>query len=238
MPPKRKDSDVTRRKAPARGCLLLDLEGAALGGRKIVYDLLSSMLADRDAKLSPRLFAKHCIDAEPAVYLSPMLQELGKSRLSPEKFLQNLNDGYRLSLLDGNTMPCPGFVEFMEAVQAKLPSVGLVTALDRETAASICDKIGLDATSTPMVTNCRPWDITPSSNPWNQLARKLDSESNTCIAVTTSPGACRAAIASTLWCVVWADTFVASRDFTGADFVFDELNADAAACVLATVGVA
>ena len=229
----RTDGLVISGRSAGCGCLLVELEGVAFNSRRVAYDVLASIFADRDARLTTTLFAKHCVDTHPAAFAAPLLKSLKKERMSADKLIADLNEGVRLSLLDAGLQPAPGFRDLLEAARKQGLSIGVVSNLDDDTAHTLCEKAGLDPALTPLAANATPWEIAAPANPWRLLTRRLECETGACMALTTSHGACMAAIASTLWCGVLTDEFVAFHDFTGADLILDTLDAASADRLLA-----
>lgn len=216
-----------------RHAILCELEYTAFDGRQITCDVLKSVLADKGAKLTPLLFSRHCLDAAPDSYLDRLLNDLGKGRLSSASIAKDMREGISLSLLDSGVSVRPSVQTLLQAALGKKISVGMLSTLDQKHAQPLAAKLGM-GDNEPIVQTYSPGlEQSGGSNPWFRLARSMGFPSAACLALTSSLGTCKAALAAGMCCVVVYDAFTSFQDFGGADYVTGELGDGAISDILA-----
>jgi len=209
-----------------RCAVLFELENVAGDGRRIVFDVLKSVLADKGVKLTPLVFSKECLQPSVSSFLPGLLQSVGKTRLSEQKLLAEITEGIKLSFAGGSTKLSPGAAKLMAAASEHGIARGAVSRLDEDVAAQLMERLGLAEGGVGLCCGSDDEDESITPEVWEKLARSLSVKPALCVAVVTSADACRSALAAGMRCVVVPDMFTAFQDFGGADEVADTLDDD------------
>lgn len=207
--------------------ILFELEYCAIDGRKIEFDVMSSVLSDRSVKITPALFSQHCVSPDYARSLSTVLEIAGKARVSADKAAKEMAKGVRLSLADGTVKIKPGMASLLTRAREKEISLGAVTALGSDSAQHLSERLGL--ADMGVLLHC--YDVGgqsggPDADAWRKLVKSMSVSRGRSLAFASSREACRGALFSGLRCAAVPDAYTGYQDFSGADFVFDELTAD------------
>ena len=96
--------------------VLVELENVAVKGRQIIFDVLKSVLADKDVKLTPVMFSRYCPQPLAKNFLPDLLDGTGKKRLSEGKLLAEVMQGIKLSLTDGTVKLDPSIKKILKRI--------------------------------------------------------------------------------------------------------------------------
>lgn len=213
-------AEPTARKA----AVFFELEYVAVPGRRIMFDVLKSVLADKGADITPILFSRHCLNAPISVALDELLKAVGKTRLSARKLAADIAEGIRLSLADGGTKLDPGLARLLAAAGERGMSAGALSGLGDGAAAEMAENLGLVELGVRVVSDSvedRPF---PTLESWLKLAGETQTGPLNCLAVASSTVGCRNAVGAGMKCVVVPDEYTDFQDFGGADFVVSSLD--------------
>ena len=204
--------------------VLFDLDTVAVPGRKILYDLLNNLLQERDAALTPALFARYCLRASPRVFAPRLLQAIGKPRLSSERLLTELQEQYQMALGDGAVVLDRGLADVLTHAQAEGMQIGALTAFSPEVCASLMERLGLRERGVLSFPYDAAEPASPSPGAWISLVRLLRVAPSRSVAIVSDQGAGRAALLAGLKCVVRPDAYTGFQDFGGSDLIVDRLD--------------
>ncbi|MFO7871549.1 MAG: hypothetical protein R6V03_08985 [Kiritimatiellia bacterium] len=204
--------------------VMFELETCGVDGRKIIFDVLKSVLKDKGIELTPVLFQRYCLSGPVRQFLPALLEGVGKKRVSEEKLAGELEEGIRLSLRDGSVKARRGIKEFVTELVKRGVSVGAVSRMDKETVDSLAGRAGL-SDSVVRVKACSVTDREfPGKEDWEGLAEEMSVEPVQCLAIATDNVSCRNALKAQMKCAVIADEYTAYQDFGGADLYAEDLN--------------
>ena len=211
--------------------LVVELENLAFGGRKLVYDAMKGVLADKGAKLDLPAFSRYCVNVTLDQGLPALLKAVGKPRLASAKLLEEIEGRVKVALAQTDRQPHPAFVKLLKAAQARGWRVGAVSDLDAVTAPLLMAKLGLTDHKS-LLARTSAGRNTTDAHAWRTLAKHLGVPSISCVAVVTSSDASYAALAADMDCAAIPDTFTTFGDFGGANLVAEKLDAAAIAAIL------
>jgi beta-phosphoglucomutase-like phosphatase (HAD superfamily) len=204
----------------AREAILLEFENVAFNGRQVMFDVLKSLLADKDVKLTPVMYSRYCIDRPMSEALPALLKSVAKTRGSAEKLASEASRGLQLSLTGGTAKPHETVAGLLrQAVEAGI-RVGLLTVLDDVAASKLAAALGLSDEQIAALTFSRAAG-TPETSDWSALAARMNMDTSLCVAVTTSQKSCFGALAAGMRCVAVPDALTEFQSFSGADVVYD-----------------
>jgi hypothetical protein len=207
--------------------LLFELENIGFQGRKVVFDELKSVLADKDMKLTPVLFSRCCVDQPIEKGLPKLLELLGHPRVSAEKLVPEILQGIRASLVD-NTPKSPA------ALAGLLKAV---SDLDQDAALQLYAKLDIGEPEEGAVVALESDAGTSESKAWKSAARSMEALIPSCVVLTTSSSSSLAAVASGMRCIVIPDDYTSFQDFGGTDTILDALDDGATKAILDTLAV-
>ena len=222
------DAEPTAKNA----AVLFELEYVAVPGRRIMFDVLKSVLADKGADITPILFSRHCLHAPISATLDQLLKTVGKTRLSARKLAADIAEGIRLSLADGGTKLNPGLSRLLDAAGERGMRAGALSGLSEAAAAEMAGNLGLVERGVHVVTDSAEDHPFPTPDSWSKLARETKTNPWNCLAVASSEVGCRSAVSAGMKCVVLPDEYTDFQDFGGADFVTSSLDAETIKAVL------
>jgi len=217
--------------------LLFELENVGFQGRQVVFDVLKSVLADKDMKLTPVLFSRCCVDKSVEEGLPQLLELLGHPRVSSEKLIPEIMQGIRASLVDNTPKSPAALAGLLKQAQDDGYKVGAVSDLDQEAALQLYAKLDIGEPEEGTVVAAESEVGTGDSRAWKSAARAMDALIPSCVVLTTSSRAAHAAVASGMRCIVVPDTYTSFQDFGGTDSILDELDDGGAKVILDTLAI-
>jgi len=222
---------------PAERAVLFELETLVAGSRKLLHDILKRALAAKGVELTPVLFSRYCLNASPRQFLPALLATQGK-KAEAEGMVQDITDKLAAAVAEAAPATPAGLPLLIRKAQGNGLRVGTLSALSEDGAKALIDKAGLQAFSPALFVQNANDKHFPSADAWLKLAKALNVAPRLCVAITTSAGAAKAALSAGMRCVVIPDSSTGFQDFSGADYVANELNEAAANDIVKTLRLA
>lgn len=216
--PKAKQSVET----PRTGAVLFELENLLIHGHHVEFQILKSVLGEKDIKITPLQFARYCLDKPSRDFVPALLAAEGKTRLSPEKIEEELEAAGRKSLETGKHTPPAPLVSLFAEAQKRGHVLGALSSWDKETAVALLGRLNVDIPRSSIF-SCREHWHSPGVDGWLRLSRTVGVSPSRCLCLVSSNRSCRAAINAGMPCVVLPDEYTSFQDYTGADAVIDTL---------------
>lgn len=235
---KSKETGVEKKEPaqPPEWAMLLELENIASDGRRLLFERTKKALADKETKLSAGSFSRFIVDARLKAGLNALVKAMGKKRVSEDKLAELLMSELENELLTkAASLPSP-LSKLLAGVRDRGIPLGAWSGLSSHAAAQLAEKLGLTGFGVRVVTLDGEGREVPTPEGWLKLASAMSMSPRRCLALVTSAGSCRSALAAGMRCAVITDSFTAFQDFGGADFVADAWSADTVAGLLALVG--
>ena len=227
----------SKKEEQATLAMLVELDNVAIPGRKMVYNILKKLLAERDAELTPMLFMHYCIGCCPKTYLPGLLAVMDKKRLSADKMAAELSQAYAESLVTSNLTAPKSLMKLLGKAKDKGLVIGALSGFDEEVATKLLCKLGFDEFHTHLM--CVPSATEfPSADAWLRLAKKVGVTRARCTALVSSSHSARSALSGGMRCVAVPDEFTSHQDFGGTDMVLAEITDSAINNIMATAGLA
>jgi len=217
--------------------LLFELENIGFQGRKVVFDVLKSVLADKDMELTPVLFSRCCVDKSVEEGLPLLLDLLGHPRVSSEKLVPEIVQGIRASLVDNTPKSPAALAGLLKQAQADGYKVGAVSDMDQEAALALYTKLDIGDPEEGAIVSSESDTSTADSQAWKAAARAMDALIPSCVVLTTSSRSAHAAVSAGMRCIVIPDDYTSFQDFGGTDRILDGLDDGATKEILDTLAV-
>lgn len=212
---------------PRRRGILLELDNIATNGREVFFNALKKILEDKEIELTPVLFSKHCLQLPVRLFVPALLNMVGRSRLSPDKLTVEICTGIRSAFLGGSLKLRPGAEKLLKLAAARGEKVGMVSGFDAETARQLAVNLGLGDLGANLYPCYFEEKGCPGADAWLMLARNMNVVPAQSVVLASGGPSSKAALSAGMRCIVFPDKFTAFHDFSGVDFVFDELKDDA-----------
>ena len=204
------------------GALLFELENILVHGRQIEFQVIKSVLSDKGIKPSTMDLVRLCMDKSSRDFLTPLLADAGKARLSKEKIEEELEEAMHKALASGKQSPSAPLMTLLNEAGKRGHILGALSNWDKETAAALLSRLGLDIPRSNTY-SCREHWHSPSVDGWLRLAKAVGVPPGRCLCLVTGLKSYRAALSARMSCVALPDEFTAFQDFGGADMVIDVL---------------
>lgn len=202
--------------------VLFELDGVALGTRKVVHDAAASALRKARSELTPALFARHGVTGSPQTVARELAERSGVTSLSASDLAQALTDKLAAFLASEHAVLAPGLDKLLKAAANRgLPAAAL-TALPEEMARGVMDRLGLTERGVRLFSFKDDEKPFPRAEAWLKAAKGLGRPARFCVAVTSSQASCKTALSAGLRCVAVPDLFTGHHDFGGADVIVDQ----------------
>lgn len=201
--------------------LLFELENICYQGRQVVFDVLKSMLADKEMDLTPVQFSRCCVDTPVEVALPRLLELMERQRISAKKLVPDILQGIRSSLIDNTPASPPALKNLLEKVGAADYRIGAVCDLDAEAAEQLYGRLDIGQSEDGALVTADDEMGTMNAQAWRTAAQRLKAVIPACVALTTSSRSTHAALAAGMRCVVIPDRYTSFQDFGGTDCIMD-----------------
>ncbi len=205
--------------------LLFEIENVAAGARKAQFDAVKRAVADAGGKLTPSVFSRFALDANPETYAETVLQASSAKNANTEAFTQAVRGAVSEYLQDRSELGA-GISKLINAALDAGMTVGVVSSLSEEGSAQLLGRLGL----AEKVKVFQVKDLEkgyPRADSWLKASKQFGRPSRNCIVVASCMTACKSALSAGMRCIVVTDEYTAHQDFSGADVVadiWDDLN--------------
>lgn len=206
---------------PAAG-LVLELEFMLFPGRQLTYAAFSSVLKNSQITLEQALFSRYCLQRSTEKSLPGLLAALGKKGLAAETIAAKIKKQFESSLNDSSCQAVPGLMALLKKASDNNIKIGLLSFLPEENARQLMERVPLSQTSCLHVMKKEADDL-PTPDSWLSLLKSMEVAPRCAIALVDGATACKSALAVGMCCGVVPDCFTVWQEFTGADFVVENV---------------
>ena len=220
---------MTSETAPAENeappvSLIFELEHIGINGRAIAYDVTKQVLSAKGIDLTPVLYSRYCVGRTPSQFLTPLFRALDEKLKSENKLIDEIEQSVRMAVLDGAVKLSPGVAKLIEAARSEGVRIAALTGLDQSTASQLMEKLGFDESSGVQLLCVDSTERGfPTADCWLKAAKHLQARPALCITYGSSSTAAKAALSAGMRCVSVPDSFTTFQDFSGSDFILDEV---------------
>lgn len=208
----------------AKKALLFELESMAIKGRKILRDVLKKALADRKIDAKPGVLQGCCLNLSVKESVPHLLKLSQQKRLSPDKLVTEVEKMLADSLANPSIKMDKALDKMLKLARDRAMELGVLTAMDEKIARDLMDRLGLTGMGARLFAYPVEGRVFPTADAWLKLAKVVRTSPSLCYVLATSSASCKAALSGGMRCVAVPDEFTAYQDFTGADYVVDDLS--------------
>lgn len=202
------------------GAILFELENLLIHGRQIEFQAIKSVLSDKGIKLSTMEYVRACMDKPSRDFLTTLLADAGKSRLSKEKIEEELEEAAHKAIGSGKHSPPAPLIHLINEAGKRGHVIGALSNWDKETAAGLLSRLGLDIPRSNIY-SCREHWNQPAVDGWLRLAKAVGVPPGRCMCLVTGLRSYRAALSARMPCIVMPDEYTSYQDFSGADMLIE-----------------
>lgn len=219
------DEDISQRG------ILFELESFVIDGRKMIFDSIKPILKKKKIELMPMQFSRYCPGKPIMTALSQLLEAIGGAKLDSAKLIEEIKKSY-LSSLAKVTQTKKESLALLKKAKKDGLFLGAVTDLDPEVSETILKAAGLAEDDVELLQVNTEGRLFPSTNDLRKLAKIMFVKPLLCTVVATSAAAAKSALSAHMRCFAIPDEFTAWEDYSGADYVVDELDNTAAKAII------
>ncbi len=212
---------VAEEQKPAAS-IVLELEYMLFPGRQLTYEAFSSVLKSSQVALDQAAFSRYCLQRSIEKCLPVLLAAMGKKGLAPETLAAKIKRKIEASLNDVACRPVPGLMALLKKASENNFKIGLLSFLPEESARQLMERVPLNQAACLHVMKKEADDL-PTPDSWLSLLKTMDVTPRCAIALVDGATACKSAIAVGMCCGVIPDSFTSWQDFSGADFVAENV---------------
>ena len=203
--------------------LIFELEHVAIRSRELEFEVLKSLLADKERTLTPVEFSRFCASDRLADGLEQLLARLDAKRFSSSKLEDDFTSGMLMHFKTCASREDNGFQKMLDDAGKHSLKVAALTGLKSDAQQAVTEQLNL-ADRNVQVFNHDVDDTVPRADAWLKVAKELDTPPRNCFAVVTSGAACKAALAAGMRVIAVPDSHTSFQDFGGSYEIVDQLS--------------
>jgi beta-phosphoglucomutase-like phosphatase (HAD superfamily) len=214
------DAHPANRSATASisSAILLELEGAAIPVRPVLFEAARAYLAAREVPLDHTRFARFggtvsTLAAQMAEQIGPAIDVAELAKALNNALIEQLNAG-RLGLNGGVT-------RLLDAAARRGLPIAALTGLPESVAHAAFTAAGLESRGIQLFVFSDEEKPFPRADAWLKAAKQLGKTARFCVAIASTQATCKSALSAGLRTIAAPDAFTGHHDFSGADIVLD-----------------
>lgn len=208
--------------ATAAGWVVVaELEPVMVATRHLLVDAVSEALAGHNLTLDRALFRRCCLGARSEAIAARLAAALPDAGLDPDALAGAIDTAYHAKLTNGSAKVSETFQQVLKAMGNTPVRIAALTSLPEDVATAVLTSVGLAAQGVRLHVEPDPDPGFPGPDAWLKVCRSESKSVRSCIAVTATQDACKAALAAGMRCVAVPDDDTAHHDFGGADAVLE-----------------
>jgi beta-phosphoglucomutase-like phosphatase (HAD superfamily) len=218
-------------KGPA---VIFELEMLGANGRQAILAVLKDLFGKQ---ANEAVVSRYAADLPADRLLAQVAAGLGQAGdKAGNAALEKFTDALDKLLSKAGQKPDARLTTILEAAEEHECGVGMVSCLGRKSAEALVAALGWEEREWPLVADAaNDENMGPAMEAWREVARRLGSETPRCVAVVSSSPSCKAALAAGMHVVALPDRFTSFEDFSGADYLLEDVSGDVIAEILTIV---
>ena len=222
-----KDSVNSGKVESVGGAVIFELDNVLLGGNRVLYDIVSSLMSKRGIKMTPVMFSRYCIDSTPPEFLAALLEAGNKKNLSSDALLKEFNEKIGSAFKNGSMKADSSVVALLKKASKNGLSLGALTWMEPGKSSEILESVDIKDIQISVCSYANEGNLAPSADVWMRSAKAVETKSAHCMGIAASSSACKACLSAGMRCVAVTDEFTSFQDFGGCDYVTDSLDKSA-----------
>lgn len=206
---------------PAIG-LVLELEYMLFPGRQLMFKAFGSILKGQQCTVDEAAFSRYCLHRTIAKNIQDLLAVLDKKGIAVDETAAKIKKQFEISLKDPANHPAPGLLALLKKAVESNFKIGFLSFLPEEHAGEMIKRLPPELNPCLHVMKKEADDL-PTPDSWLSLLKAMPIVPRCAVALVDGRAACKSALAVGMGCIVVPDSFTAWQDFTGADFVAENI---------------
>lgn len=202
--------------------LIFELEHVAIRSRELEFEVLKSLLADKERELTLVEFARFSAVNQVRGGLEQLLARLDAKRFSASKLEDDFNSGMLMHYKSCATREDPAFKVLLETARSRSVASAGLSGLAFEAQQVVGEQLNLHERGVKVFSHDAGEHV-PRADSWLKVAKELGCRPRHCFAVVTSGAACKAALAAGMRVIAVPDQHTAYQDFGGSYAFADTL---------------
>lgn len=203
--------------------LIFELEYVATKVRRVEFEAIKSAVAGKGVELTPVLFSRSKMSPLHRKVITDVLTLSDKRSDAIEKAVAEV-DKTVAAFCENEAELDPGLLKLIKASQERGVPVVTFTALPKELAVKLMNRLGLDKMGVELIVPEEVKESFPRADDWLKMLKQSNKDNVTLVAVVSSQVACKGALTAGASCIVVPDEYTAFQDFGGAMMVLDSLS--------------
>ncbi len=214
-------SDAARKPAASSSVpsgLVFDLEGIAVPGRRVLFEVCQKLLKEQSVSLSPVLFARFLLNGDRAKGLARLGAFAGGKSFPADTLAEKIQAQFLRELAKPAVSLDPALKALLADTAKQGLRAGALSFLPGEAAEALVDRLGLKECVTVQVMD-RPEAGGPTADCWLAACKRIGAHVRRCVALVRDAVACGSSLEAGMYCIAVPDDFSGHQDFGGADLV-------------------
>ena len=211
--------EITEVQSPS--ALVFEFDHLVCQMRQASYEVLKSIFDDQD--LQTGHMSRFGLVGTPAKMVSAFQEGLGVKKGTPKKVGDEICNGINIHLESGLVQVSDALRNIVATARERGMQVIGVTGLPDSQSGALIDNLDLEGLGISLWSYNNKYESFPRADAWLRLSKEKGLKAPICLALTTSKGACKAALTAGFRCAVIPDSFTSFDDFGGASVVSDDL---------------
>jgi len=216
------DVKTEKKKARPTHALIFELEYVAAKTRAVEFEAIKSAVSSKGVDLTPVMFSRSGMSPQHRTAITNVLELAGKKADAIEKAVAELDKTVTEYCTNAAELD-KGLEKLIKATKNRDIPVLTFTALPRELAQKLMERLGLDALGVELIIPEEVKSSFPRADDWLKMLKQTNKEKATLVAVVSSQVACKGALTAGAACIAVPDEYTAFQDFSGAKMVLESL---------------
>jgi len=216
------DVKTEKKKARPTHALIFELEYVAAKTRAVEFEAIKSAVSSKGVDLTPVMFSRSGMSPQHRAAITNVLELAGKKADAIEKAVAELDKTVADYCTNAAELD-KGLEKLIKATKGRDIPVLAFTALPKELAQKLMERLGLDAMGVELIIPEEVKSSFPRADDWLKMLKQTNKEKATLVAIVSSQVACKGALTAGAACIAVPDDYTAFQDFSGAKMVLDSL---------------
>lgn len=203
------------------GALFFEMENAALGARRIRYEVLAGIFKEQGIGFEPVEYSRWCL-GRPEAYMPGLLKRKEYTAAGPEQVIERLRGETLSRLMQKDCLLDEGLSAWLEQAHEEKAAIAALTSLPQDAAEGVASRLNLEKWGVKVMSAGEGIGYA-HPEAWMRAAKSVGRLPQGCLALTTASAFTQAALTAGCAVVAVPDEFTAWEDFSGAEKVLESL---------------
>jgi beta-phosphoglucomutase-like phosphatase (HAD superfamily) len=203
--------------------LMIELDYVAVSLRPVEFAAIKRGIEPKGIELTPIAFSRSPLSPDHRTAVTDILKAAGNKADAIEKAVGEVDKSVK-QFIQQEAEPNAAINKLIEAAKKRGVAVFAYSALDRDDAEALMEKIGLNELGVSLLIPEEQRDRFPRADDWLKMLKQVEIDTKTVVAVVSSQLACKGALTAGAAVVSVPDEYTHYQDFSGSAFVLDALS--------------